>query len=151
MIKVRSSNWFARVGDEVKVDFTGLEHLQKELRKLENHEQIENKALNKAGEYLVDKLKENAPYHDGTLQDNLKYKKSKDGEVIVHTGKAYHAHLYEFGRTGGQTTIVDKNGKRRVIKWGDMNENPFMTRTYESNLPILERIISEELKKGMGI
>jgi HK97 gp10 family phage protein len=135
----------------VKVDFTGLENLQKELRKLENHEQIENKALNKAGEYLVDKLIDNAPYHDGTLQDNLKYKKSKDGEVIVHTGKAYHAHLYEFGRTSGQTTIVDKNGRRRVIKWGKMDENPFMTRTYESSLPILERIISEEVKKGMGI
>lgn len=135
----------------MKIDFTGLENLQKELRNLENHEQIENKALNKAGEYLVDRLKEASPYHDGTLEENLKYKKSKNGEVIVHTGQAYHAHLYEFGRTGGQTTIIDKNGKQRLIKWGEMNANPFMTRTYESNLPILERIIAEELRKGMGI
>jgi HK97 gp10 family phage protein len=135
----------------VKVDFTGLESLKNELRKLENNEQIENKALNKAGEYLVDRLKDSSPYHDGTLRDNLKFKKSKDGEVVVHTGKAYHAHLYEFGRTGGQTTIVDRNGKQRVIKWGTTSPDPFMTRTYESQLPILERIITEELKKGMGI
>lgn len=135
----------------MKVDFTGLENLRKELSRFENSEQIEQKALNKAGKHLVDKLVENAPYHDGTLQDNLKLKKAKGGKATVHTGRAYHAHLYEFGRSGGQTTIRDKNGTLRLIKWGDMSPNPFMTRTYESELRTLERIIGEEMRKGMRL
>jgi HK97 gp10 family phage protein len=135
----------------MKVDFSGLEHLRKQLSQLENAEEIEKKALDKAGKYLVDKLKAEAPHHDGTIEENLMLKKAKDGQAIVHTGKAYHAHLYEFGRTGGETKIRDKNGTERTIKWGDMPMNPFMTRTYESELKTLERIIAEELKKGMGL
>jgi HK97 gp10 family phage protein len=135
----------------MKVDFSGLEQLRKQLSQLENAEEIEKKALDKAGKHLVDKLKDEAPHHDGTIEENLKLKKAKNGQAIVHTGKAYHAHLYEFGRSGGQTTIRDKNGTMRVIKWGETSPNPFMTRTYESELNTLERIIAEELRRGMGL
>jgi HK97 gp10 family phage protein len=135
----------------MKVDFSGLEQLRKQLSQLEKAEEIEQKALNKAGKHLVDRLKTEAPYDDGTIKESLKLKKAKDGEAVVHTGGAYHAHLIEFGRSGGQTTIQDKNGIMRTIKWGDTSPNPFMTRTYESELKTLERIIAEELRRGMGL
>jgi HK97 gp10 family phage protein len=151
MIKVKKSNWFVRGGDGMKVDFTGLEALSKQLSKLENAEQIQQKALQKAGRHLVDELKVAAPYHDGTVKDNLKLKRVDDHEIIVHTGKAFHAHLIEFGRSAGKTQIRDKNGVMRTIKWGSTTPNPFMTRTYESQIDILQGIIAIELRKGMGL
>jgi HK97 gp10 family phage protein len=151
MIKVRISNWFARGGDEMKVDFTGLEALNKQLSKLENADQIQQKALQKAGRHLVEELIAAAPYHDGTVKDNLKLKRVDDHEVVAHTGKAFHAHLIEFGRSAGETQIRDKNGVLRTIKWGSTTPNPFMTRTYDSQLDILQGIIALEIRKGMGL
>lgn len=133
------------------INFTGLEALKRQLAQLENAEDIQKKALNKAGRHLVEELKNASPFDDGTMSDNLSLKRIDENEVIVHTGKAYHAHLIEFGRTSGETRIKDKNGVMRTIKWGATTPNPFMTRTYESQLDILQGIIALELRKGMGL
>jgi HK97 gp10 family phage protein len=134
----------------MNIEIKGLEEIRQRLAKLDNAEAIENRALKKAGNHLVKELKSNAPYDDGTLYNNLKLKLKGD-EIIVHTGRAFHAHIYEFGRTGGQTRIRDRKGKMRTVKWGNMKGDPFMTRTYEGQKKMVENIILEELRKGLGL
>lgn len=135
----------------MRVDFSGLEAINRRIAQLENAPAIQQKALNKAGKHLLEEVKNAAPFDDGTLRKNLRVKRVDDQEIVIHTGGAYHAHLLEFGRSAGQKRVRVKNGAVRTVKWGATPPNPFMTRTYENQIDNLNRIVIEELRKGLGL
>jgi HK97 gp10 family phage protein len=135
----------------MRVDFSGLEAINRRIAQLDNAQVIQQKALNKAGRHLLEEVQRAAPVDDGTLRKNLKVKRVDEHEIVIHTGGAYHAHILEFGRSAGQKQVRVKGGRAKTIKWGATSPNPFMTRTYENQVDNLNRIIVEELRKGLGL
>jgi len=141
--------WRRRCFDvEVKVD--GLEEILNNLLKLEIDEVLENKALNKAGKLTQESIKSGtpvAPVNGGTLQKNIRLRRAKDGEVTIHTGGGYHAHLVEFGRSAGSTVL--KNGRR--VTWGATTPNPFFSRGYEQSKSEAMNAMIDEIRKGLRL
>src|SRR5690606_14312548 len=106
------------------IELEGLDEVLANLARLNVDDRIESSALNKAGKIVQEKVKNEAPVDEGVLKNNIRLRRPKDGEVIVHTGSAYHAHILEFGRAAGST--VGRRGIRRA--WGAMAPNPFFSR-----------------------
>jgi HK97 gp10 family phage protein len=141
-----SRSWRRRCFDvEVKVE--GLDNILKNLMKFEIDEELENKALNKAGKITQNSIQEGTPLDDGTLKKNIRLRRAKDGEVTIHTGGAYHAHLVEFGRSEGSTTL--KNGRR--VTWGATTPNPFFSRGHEQSKSEAMNGMIEEIKRGLNL
>lgn len=133
---------------EVKID--GLDQVLQNLNLLVVDEAMESKALNKAGNIAKEAIASQAPVarvNGGTLQRNIKLKRAKNGEALVHTGGAYHAHLVEFGRSGG--SAITKKGRR--VKWGPTSPNPFFTRGWDASETEAKQAMVDELKKGLGL
>ena len=128
----------------------------KTLHRLNVDEVIENKALSKAGKVTKESVIEEAPVDKrnppdyGSLHKNIKVSRPRDGEVKVHTGGAYHAHLVEFGRSGGSIMAI-KNGKRQKVTWGKTNPNPFFTRGFAKSRNDAKQAMVDELKKGLKL
>ncbi|OCA84487.1 hypothetical protein A8F94_17480 [Bacillus sp. FJAT-27225] len=134
----------------MEVEVKGLEEILKNLARMNVEEELENKALNKAGEITRDAIRIEAPVKRGILKENIKLKRPKNGEVLVHTDKAYHAHLIEGGRSGGSTMAM-KKGKLQRVTWGPMAPNPFFTRGFETSKGPAKDAMITELKKGLGL
>lgn len=130
---------------EVKID--GLNQVLQNLNLLVVDEAMESKALNKAGKIAKEAIASQAPVGKGTLQRNIKLKRAKNGEALVHTGGAYHAHLVEFGRSGG--SAITKKGRR--VKWGPTSPNPFFTRGWDASETEAKQAMVDELRKGLGL
>lgn len=131
----------------VELKIEGLETILQNLKKLNLDEALENKALNKAGKITQEAIQEQTPVAEGILKNNIKVRRAKDGEVFVHTGGAYHAHLIEFGRSGG--SAITKKGRK--VTWGSTAPNPFFSRGYEmSKANALDAMI-DELQKGLKL
>ncbi|CEG28081.1 HK97-gp10 family putative phage morphogenesis protein [Bacillus sp. B-jedd] len=135
----------------MQVDISGLEDLLRNMAQLNVDESIENKALTKAGKVVQEAVQEEAPVgrgeHKSSLKSQIKLKRPKNGEAHVHTGRAYHGHLVEFGRSGGSTVM--RNG--RIVKWGPTAPNPFFSRGYEKSKDEAQQAMADELKKGLGL
>ncbi|MFS0822172.1 HK97-gp10 family putative phage morphogenesis protein [Bacillus sp. 1P02SD] len=142
------------------MEITGLEVVLQNLRNLNIDEAIENKAVNKAGKITQDAIKSEANFgkrsrsqgHSGEhsrgiFRENIKLRRPKYGEVIVHSGRAYHAHLIEFGRSGG--TLITKGGKR--VTWGSTGANPVFGRGFEKSKDDAQQAMVDELIKGLGL
>lgn len=130
---------------DLKVD--GIDDILQNLSRLNIDEAVESKALTKAGNVTRDAIKEEVPVDQGNLQKNIRVKRPKDGEAHVHTGRAYHAHLVEFGRSGGST--VGKNGRR--VSWGPTSPNPFFTRGFESSKDEARQAMADEIRKRLKL
>lgn len=130
---------------DIKIE--GLDEVLKNLSRMVVNEEIENKALNKAGKIVQEAVKEEAPVDQGTLKKNIRLRRPRDGEVYVHSSRAYHAHLVEFGRSVGST--ITKNGKR--VTWGPTNPNPFFSRGFEKSKNEAKQAMVSELQKGLGL
>lgn len=113
----------------------------------------EEKALIEGGKVLIKAAKEeaNRVRDDGTLHDNIKDTKVKNSKITIHTGEAYHAHLVEFGRSSGQGSYRDKNGKRRKVKWGDTAPNPVMGRAFENSQSEIMKAMSKVIKRELDL
>ena len=131
----------------MELQLNGLDEALQNLGRLNFTEEIENKALTKAGKITQKAIQNEAPTDEGTLKKNIKLKRVKDGEIVIHTGKAYHAHIIEFGRSGG--SLVLKNGRR--VTWGPTSANPFFSRAYEQSLNEAKQAIIEEIQRGLGL
>lgn len=134
----------------------GLDETLQNLRKYIVDEAIENEALKKAGKVTQEAVIEEAPIDNrnppdhASLHKNIKVSRPRDGEVKVHTGGAYHAHLVEDGRSGGSAVVI-KNGKRQRVTWGPTSPNPFFSRGFgKSNIPARQAMV-DELKKGLDL
>jgi HK97 gp10 family phage protein len=132
------------------MEVTGLDAILQNLMKMNINESLENKALSKAGEITKKAVETEANFSErsrGIYKKNIKLKRPKNGEVIIHSSKAYHAHLIEFGRSAGSLTT--KRGKR--VTWGSTAANPVFGRGFEqSKADALNTMISE-LQKGLGL
>ena len=134
----------------MEVDIKGLDEILNNLAKLNIEEELENKAVNKAGTITRDAIKIEAPIRQGILKENIRLKRSKGGQAFVHTDKAYHAHLVEGGRSGGSTMAM-KKGKLQKVSWGPTTPNPFFTRGFESSKGLAKNAMIMEIKKGLGL
>src|SRR5690606_28423635 len=111
---------------------------------------IENRALTKAGEVTKEAIKSEAKFGRRSrpfFVNNIRLRRPKDGEVVIHSGGAYHAHLIEFGRSGGST--ITKKGKR--VKWGPTAPNPVFGRGYENSKNESMQTMISEIQKGLGL
>jgi len=130
---------------EIKLE--GMDAVLQNLQRLVVDEALESKALNKAGKITQEAIANEAPVDKGTLKRNIKLRRAKNGEVIIHTGGAYHAHLVEFGRSAG--SAITKKGRR--VKWGRTNPNPFFTRGFDASKEEAKQALINELQKGLGL
>lgn len=121
-----------------KFEVDGMENLLNELDKLgQKGSRIENTALKEAGNIVKESIIKEVPVKTGKLKENITVSnvKSKDGVKKVEVGPGkdeYYAAFLEFGTT-------------------NMNANPFISRGYENSKEEAEKVIVEEIKKGLGL
>lgn len=131
----------------MNITINGLDGILQNLMQLNVHEELENKVVNKAAKVAQESIQNEAPVDDGTLQKNIKIRRAKNGEAVIHTGAAFHAHLVEFGRSGG--SVVTKKGRK--VTWGPTVPNPFFTRGFNSSEAEAKQVMVDELKKGLKL
>ena len=127
----------------------GMEDILKNLMNLPLEEFEENKALNEAAKVVQKAVIEEAPQateDGGSLKKNIKIKNAKDGEAKVHSGKAYHAHIIQGGRSAGSKYAL-KNSKKQLVTWGPMAANPFFTRGFEKSKSDAINAMAEVIKE----
>lgn len=140
----------------MEFDISGMDELAKILQNLPLEEKEENSIVNKAAKLVQEAAIEEAPVDErneedsGTLKRNIKLMRAREGVARVHTGGAYHAHLVEFGRSGGSKTAV-KSGKSQKVTWGDTVPNPFFTRAFQKTKGEAQKVMAEELKKRLNL
>ena len=121
-----------------KFEVDGMENLLNELDKLgQKGSRIENTALKEAGNIVKESIVKEVPVRTGKLKENITVSnvKSKDGVKKVEVGPGkdeYYAAFLEFGTT-------------------NMDANPFISRGYENSKEEAEKVIVEEIKKGLGL
>lgn len=133
----------------MRVEVTGLDAALQNLLRLNIDESLETKALTKAGKITQEAVIAEANFGSrskGTMKKNIKLKRPKDGEVVIHSGGAYHAHLIEFGRSGGS-----KIGGGRKVTWGPTAPNPFFSRGFEASQEDAKQAMIDEIQKGLGL
>ncbi|HCL4447466.1 MULTISPECIES: HK97-gp10 family putative phage morphogenesis protein [Clostridium] len=124
------------------MELDGMDNL---IRKIEDMgkagTRIENKALKKAGELIVEEAKNNVPFRKGKLKEGLKVSgvRKKNGNKFVLAGiqkgdnsKIFYGKFLEFGTS-------------------KMKARPFMGPAYESKKEEAKEVIKDELRKGLGL
>lgn len=137
----------------MNVEVTGLDAILQNLLRLNIDEDLENKALTKAGNITKEAILSEAKFSKRSrevFKKNVRLKRPKDGEVVVHSGGAYHAHLIEFGRSGGSIT-AKKNGKQQKVTWGPSQPNPVFARGFEQSKEEAKQAMIDEIKSGLRI
>lgn len=133
----------------MEVEITGLDQIRRQIAELGN-KKIEERAVKAGAEYLKAKLEASVPVDDGVYKSGIVVTK-RGKRYIVHTGKVPHAHLVEFGRSGGTAKYVDKKGVTRTAKFGPTAPNPVMARTYESEQNQIVRVIGQTVRRELGL
>ena len=119
------------------MELAGVDELIKQIEELgRKGASIENKALKQAGEMMADEIKKETPVDTGRLRDSIevshiKQMKKQGKYVYVGTDLPY-GWMIEFGT------------------W-KMNAYPFMAIAYEANKDKAQKIIIEEMRKGLGL
>jgi len=131
-------------------EIQGMNAIIQNLLNLPLEEAEENKALNAGAKVVKEAIIEEAPEDDGTLKENIKAKRAKDGEARVHTGGAYHGHIVEGGRSAGSKYAL-KNGRRQLVTWGPTAANPFFTRGFERSKANAVNAIADEIREAKGL
>lgn len=134
----------------MNVQISGLDEILNNLIRLNVDETLENKALTKAGNVTKKAIERESNFGKrsrGVFKKNLRLKRPQDGEVVIHSGGAYHAHLIEFGRSGGST--ITKKGKK--VYWGSTAPNPVFGRGFESSKNEAKQAMITELQRGLGL
>ncbi|MCM3599007.1 HK97 gp10 family phage protein [Metabacillus idriensis] len=93
------------------------------------------KALEKGGEFMKDKLKPAIPVRTGKWRDNIIVSDVKNDEVAVgadQQGNAFYGHMYEFG--------TSKQPARPV--YGPV---------FENNKGRVQEIMADEIKRDLGL
>nr|WP_269205805.1 HK97-gp10 family putative phage morphogenesis protein [Clostridium botulinum] len=122
-----------------------LEGMDSLIRKLEDMgkagTRVENKALKKAGQIIVDEAKNNVAVRTGKLKEGLKVSgvRKKGGHKFVLAGiqrgdnsKIFYGKFLEFGTS-------------------KMTSKPFMAPAYESKKDEAKEIIKQEIKNAIGL
>lgn len=122
-----------------------LEGMDNLIRKIEDMgkagTRIENAALKKAGELIMEEAKNNVPFRKGKLKEGLKVSgvRKKGGNKFVLAGiqkgdnsKIFYGKFLEFGTS-------------------KMKARPFMGPAYESKKEEAKEAIKDELRRGLGL
>ncbi|WP_107838630.1 HK97-gp10 family putative phage morphogenesis protein [Metasolibacillus meyeri] len=126
----------------MRVDFTGLEELQRTLQQRLDVEQIEEPVLNKAAEHLADALEENV-YNYGFKKRSGKSEKSividkkiVDGSLAVglsnQNNDAFYLYFHETGTS-------------------KMPARPWFRPTFENEMNRIIEIMKQELRRRMHL
>lgn len=116
----------------------GMDELLAEVERLgKAGNRIENKALREAGDAVKQSIQNQTPTRSGRLKGSIEVSrvKTKGGIKQVEVGPGpdgYYGKFLEFG----------------TVK---MRANPFVSRGYETSKGEAERIIEEEIRKGLGL
>lgn len=134
----------------MEIEFTGLQEILQRIGNLPLEEADENRAVNKAANIVKKAVQEEVTANGWSFENEIKTKRAKDGEAKVHSGKAYHAHILEGGRSAGSKYAL-KNGKRQKVTWGPIAPNPFFTRGFEKSKAEAMKTMEDEVKKVLGL
>lgn len=129
-------------GDEMNVDFSGLEELQRELSRRLDAEEIQDAALKKAGEHLKEKLEENI-YTFGFRRRSGRSEESiaisaevKNGEIAVglsnQNNDAFYLYFHEFGTS-------------------KMRARPWLQPTFEREMERIINVMKREVQRRLGL
>ena len=116
----------------------GMDELLAEVERLgKAGNRIENAALREAGDAVKTSIQNETPTRSGELKQSIEVSrvKTKGGIKQVEIGPGsdgYYGKFLEFG----------------TVK---MKADPFMSRGYETSKSEAERIIEEEIRKGLGL
>ncbi len=126
----------------VEVGLFGMDELMQKLEAMGNKAgRIQNEALKKAGEKVLEPAIEKVPVDTGKLKETLDISKvkTKNGEKYI-----------EVGITKGDNSEIFYG---KFIEWGTSERpaTPFLQPAYEENISNIQEIIKDELKKGLGI
>ncbi|KNF07008.1 phage protein, HK97 gp10 family [Gottschalkia purinilytica] len=122
-----------------------LEGMDELLRKLEDMgnvgSRIENQALKKAAEPILQEAKSNVKVRTGKLKEGLKI-----GSVKSKNGNKY----VEIGITKDDTSKIFYG---KFLEWGTskMKARPFLGPAFESKKNEAKNIIKDEVKRGLGL
>lgn len=119
----------------VSVKMEGLAELQKKIATFSNRTEVESKALEEAGEYLRSKIQDMTPVRKGLLKASITKSEVINGKIQIgpsQQGPAFRAHFIEFGTS-------------------KMRAQPFMRPAFEMAKPTIEKIMAEEIRKGLGL
>lgn len=124
------------MSNKVEMELVGVDELLKQLEQLgRKGSSIENKALKQAGELMANEMRKEAPVDTGALRDSIEVSniKTKKGRKRVEVGPTvYYSRWVEMGSS-------------------KMTGTAFMARTYEANKSQAQKIIIDELRKGLGL
>lgn len=125
------------VMSKVSVKMDGLEELQKALAAFAKpqRERVEQKALEESGEYLRSKIQSLTRVRTGKLKASIVKGEVINGKIQIgpsQQGPAFRAHFIEFGT------------KFQSAK-------PFMRPAFEMAKPTIEKIMAEEIRKGLKL
>lgn len=136
----------------MEVNINGLDQVQSMIADLSKRKAkvVKEQALIAGATFLKKQIQANVPVDDGVYRDGIEV--SEQGKkYIVHSGRVPHAHLVEFGRSGGQAQYVDKNGVTRTVKFGPVAPNPVVARTVERESQRVIDVMANEVRKELGI
>lgn len=139
----------------MSLEVQGMDELLRNLKELGSKmdAKTEEKALKAGAKILEEEIKREANNirDDGTLYENIKSTKVKNGRIVVHTGGAYHAHLVEFGRSAGQKTYKDKRGRIRPVKWGSTSPQPVVQGSFERKKDEIFKEMAKVIRRELDL
>lgn len=144
-------NDYHKRGDLMHIQMAGLNEILNNLARLPFEDEEENAVANTGAKVVQKYIVAEVPSSSDKkkkikLKKNIKIQRARNGEAKIHTGKAYHGHILEFGRSAG-STIVKKNGKTQTVTWGKINPNPFFTRGSNASESEAKQAMANEIRK----
>lgn len=118
---------------EMKME--GLDELRAKLDSYANKVGVTNTALEKAAEHLRGAIANSVTVRTGALKAAIIKGEVKNGKVLIgpsQQGPAFRAHFVEFG-----------------TKY--MTAKPFMRPTFQREKKTIEKIMADEIRKGLGL
>lgn len=117
------------------VTLDGFEELRAKLASFNLKEEVTNDALEKAGEHLRQAVTNSVPVRTGALKKSITKGKVVEGKILVGPSQlspGYRAHFVEFGTS-------------------KMPARPFMRPAFEQEKSTIEKIMADEIRKGLKL
>lgn len=117
------------------VDFSGLDALIRQVRALDNNQDIEKKALEAGAEHVKTVFERAAPVQAGTLKANILTSDIQNGKIDIGTrptGDGFYGFFLEYGTS-------------------KLNARPWARPAWEREKRKVKDIMAEELRKGLGL
>jgi len=125
----------------MQVKFEGIDKLSQKLKDMQILGELEGSALNKSADHLKEKLQDNVyrmglSRRSGRAEDSVLISEIQDGRIFIGFSNQQNDAFYMF-----------------FHEWGTskMPARPVLRPTFYQEYKTLNRILKEELQKGMGL